>query len=149
MATSTPVLPPDREPCVCSLLRSIARHASALYEENLGGTGLHQPQFGVLSRLDRLGPCSLSELADALDLDLTTTSRNVKLLVGAGLIEVSAGKDARTKAYRLSREGRRRLKAAYPAWQASQAAIRELISAEQRAELTQLARDLATRTGRP
>jgi DNA-binding MarR family transcriptional regulator len=125
------------------LLRGIARRASAIYEEHLDGSGLKHAQFSLLARLDRLGSCSLSELADALELDVTSTSRSVKLLVTAGLVEVSAGKDARTKAYRLSRDGRRRLKHAYPAWEASQAVIKRLISTQQRAELERVAAILA------
>jgi DNA-binding MarR family transcriptional regulator len=140
------VLPPDRDACVCTLLRGIARKASAIYEEHLDGSGLTHAQFSLLARLDRLGSSSLSALANALDLDVTSTSRSVKLVVAAGLVDVSPGPDARTKAYRLSREGRRRLKQAYPAWQASQAAIKRLVSPQQRAELERVAAALAKPT---
>jgi DNA-binding MarR family transcriptional regulator len=127
------------------LLRGIARKASAIYEEHLDGSGLKHSQFSLLSRLDRLGSCNLSELADELELDVTSTSRSVKLLVAAGLVDVSAGKDARTKSYRLSRDGRRRLKHAYPAWEASQTAIKRLLSPQQRAELERVAASLTRR----
>jgi DNA-binding MarR family transcriptional regulator len=149
MPTPAPILPPDRDACLCALLRTIARRTSAIYEAHLAGTGLTQPQYTTLARLDRLGTASLSALAAELDLDITSASRNVKLLVADGLIDVAPGPDARTKSYRLSRDGRRRLKAAYPAWQAAQATVTALLGAKQRAGLTALASTLATHAHAP
>jgi DNA-binding MarR family transcriptional regulator len=144
-----PVLPADRDACLCALLRTIARRTSAVYEAHLAGSGLTQPQYTALARLDRLGTASLSALAAELELDITSASRNVKLLVAEGLIDVAAGPDARTKSYRLSRYGRRRLKAAYPAWQAAQTTLTALLGAKQRSGLITVASTLATHANAP
>jgi DNA-binding MarR family transcriptional regulator len=143
MSKVTHVLPQDREPCLCTTFRTLARKATAMYDEHLSRAGLTLPQYSLLSRLDGLGTCSLSELADATELDLTSTSRSVRILIDAGFIERSDGRDARTKSYRLSREGQRRLKQAYPAWLESQKALNELISRHQPSGLKAVADAIA------
>jgi DNA-binding MarR family transcriptional regulator len=149
MSKVTHVLPQDREPCLCTTFRTLARKATAMYDEHLNGTGLTLPQYSLLSRLDGLGSCSLSELADATELDITSTSRSVRVLIDAGLIELSQGRDARKKSHRLSREGKRRLKKAYPAWLESQKALSELLSAHQPSGLKQVADAIAAYARRP
>jgi DNA-binding MarR family transcriptional regulator len=149
MSKATHALPQDREPCLCTTLRTLARKATAMYDEHLNGTGLTLPQYSLLSRLDGLGSCSLSELANATELDLTSTSRSVRVLIDAGLIEVSEGRDARTKSYRLSHEGKRRLKKAYPAWIESQRALNELLSRHQPSGLKKVADAIAAYARRP
>jgi DNA-binding MarR family transcriptional regulator len=138
------VLPQDRERCVCTTLRTLARQTTAIYESYLKKTGLRQPQYGVLARLDRLTQCSLSELAEATELDITSASRSVRTLIKAGLIQGTQGRDGRTKSYRLSPHGKRTLREGFRLWKQAQVAMRRLLSKTQLDDLAIIASAVAT-----
>src|ERR1041384_1094458 len=71
---------PALEAAECNLLalRQAARHASQLYDSHLAKTGLRGTQYSILSRLNRLGPLSINELAKAMVMDRTTLGRAVR-----------------------------------------------------------------------
>lgn len=72
-------------------LGAVARRAKDLaLHETLGhrvGYPLEGPYYGTLSRLGLVGPCTVSELAGGLGLELSTVSRRVKALEARGLVE--------------------------------------------------------------
>ena len=105
--------------CYCAASRRLSRLLTARYDAALSAVGLTAAQFETLSRLSALGPSSGRVLAEQLALDKTTLSRNLKTLVGSGLVEAASGDDARSVVYALSNAGRKRLAKAMPLWRAS------------------------------
>jgi DNA-binding MarR family transcriptional regulator len=85
--------------------------------------GLKITQLTLLRGLDRLGSATYNEIATELSLDKTTISRNIKLLIDAGWVEVSSDEDARYKLAKLSPAGARVLKKAEPHWRAAQTQV--------------------------
>lgn len=85
--------------------------------------GLKITQHTLLRGLDRLGSATYNEIAAELSLDKTTISRNIKLLIDAGWVEVSSDDDARYKLATLSPAGKRVLKEAEPHWRAAQTQV--------------------------
>jgi DNA-binding MarR family transcriptional regulator len=70
------------------------------------GVNLERAAYVTLVRIAALDGARLSELAAALGIDVSTTSRHVKRLVEAGYVEVSTDPDdARARRYRPSRAG--------------------------------------------
>lgn len=130
LQTTGRALPQNREPCICTALRSLTRRTTAIYDRFLEPTGLTQPQYTVLARLDGLVHCSLGELAKVCDLDVTSLSRGLRPLIGAGLIRAGLGKDNRTKRYELTIRGKQVLRKAYRQWQKAQARVRSVVTAE-------------------
>ena len=124
--------------CAGIALRQLARNATAIYEEHLKPTGLKLTQYSVLAKLDRLAESSLVELADACKLDITSLSRAMRPLQRSGLIEVSSGKDDRTKCYRLSSKGRRTVARAFVLWQKAQDELHRMIAPEQMRALSEI-----------
>lgn len=120
------------------MLRRLARHVTALYDEHLRSTGLKLTQYAVLARLHRLGNVSLVALARESDLDVTSMSRAIRPLVSSGLVHVGAGPDARTKAYALTEAGKQTYAVAHEQWERAEAALRAIISPAQRRELAEL-----------
>jgi len=113
-------------------------------------TSLNRAGYAVMSRLEGCGDVRLSDLAGLLDLDLSTVSRQVKILETAGLVERTPDPaDRRAALLVLSTAGRRVLEA--------QRAERHLLleramrtwSAEERATLTTLVERLALALGTP
>ena len=132
------VLPPNREPCVCSALRAASRHVSQMYDDALAPLDLTITGYLLLARIDALATPSMNELAEAALMDRSTLSRNLKPLLDAKLIAVRSGEDRRRKEFSLTPRGSSRLGAAYPRWREVQQRFRRLYGASESAELTNL-----------
>jgi DNA-binding MarR family transcriptional regulator len=124
------VLPQDRELCACTTLRGLARRATAIYDEVLEPVGLKQTQYSVLARLDRLVHCSLGELAEICDLDVTSLSRGLRPLIANGWVKSGPGKDDRTKRYELTARGKQGVRKAFALWKKAQSRLHKVIAPE-------------------
>lgn len=133
-----PVLPSNREPCVCSVLRAASRLISQLYDDALAPLGLTITGYSLLTKIDVLGTPSMNELADSAVMDRSTLSRNLKPLLDAKLIAVKAGVDRRRKEFSLTAHGRTLLARAYPAWQDAQVRFRRAYGAPEAKSLSTL-----------
>ncbi|KXU84636.1 MarR family transcriptional regulator [Caballeronia megalochromosomata] len=109
--------------CYCTQFRRSANALTSIYDEALRPVGLKITQLTLLRGLDRLGSATYNEIAAELSLDKTTISRNIKLLIDAGWVEVSSDEDARYKLAKLSPTGARVLKEAEPHWRAAQTQV--------------------------
>jgi DNA-binding MarR family transcriptional regulator len=94
-----------------------------IYDAALATVGLKITQLTLLRGLDRLGSGTYNDIAEELCLDKTTISRNIKLLIDAGWVQVSVEEDARYKVASLSPAGVRMLKDAEPHWRAAQSKV--------------------------
>jgi len=130
MKHSRHVLPQDREICACTTLRELARRATAIYDDVLGPLGLKQTQYAVLARLDGLVQCSLGELADVCNLDVTSMSRGLRPLIANGWVKAGRGKDDRTKRYELTAQGKQVARKAFARWKKAQSRLHEVIPQE-------------------
>jgi DNA-binding MarR family transcriptional regulator len=129
------------ENCNCYAVRAAARHVTQYYDQFLAPTGLRIGQFGILTRLRRLGPLTVSELAEKMAMDRTTLGRNILPLERDGLVEItSATSDRRAKQIRLTKAGDTRLEAARKGWQLAQDQFETNFGADRAAELRGLLR---------
>jgi DNA-binding MarR family transcriptional regulator len=104
-------------PCNCSALRQAARHVTRLYDSELAPTGLGLNQYSILSRLEKLGPRSIQELAANLVMDRSTLGHLLRPLLNRGLLKLETSrKDRRGRVIRLTAAGRLLLKKARPLW---------------------------------
>ena len=110
--------------CHCLAARRTARTITRLYEQYLRPHRLRATQFSILAALALRGPTRVSELAEGLDLERTTVTRSVALLERNGWVRAVRPEDARERPLQLVPAGRRKLEAAFPAWNAAQ----ELVS---------------------
>ena len=133
-----PVLPSNRESCVCSALRAASRHVSRLYDDALAPLGLTITGYALLGKIDGLGAPSMNELAVAAVMDRSTLSRNLKPLLDGRLIAVKPGADRRRKEFTLTSAGRATLAAAYPIWHGVQLKFRRAYGAAEAKTLTTL-----------
>jgi DNA-binding MarR family transcriptional regulator len=109
--------------CYCTQFRRSANALTSVYDDALRPVGLKITQLTLLRGLDRLGSATYNEIASELALDKTTISRNIKLLIEAGWVDVSSDEDARYKLATLSPAGARMLKEAEPYWRAAQTQV--------------------------
>jgi DNA-binding MarR family transcriptional regulator len=93
--------------------------------------GMNPAQFELMANLQRRPRVSQSELAAAMDVDQTTLSRNLKLLVGLGWVSVGASAtDGRRSEYALSGEGVRVFRRAVPCWERAMRRVEEKLGAK-------------------
>src|SRR4030088_1624820 len=77
--------------CACEGLRRTARAVTQHYEDALAPSGLRATQFPIVVALASAGPLPVTRLAQALVLDRTTLTRNMRALLDRGLIAVTGG----------------------------------------------------------
>jgi DNA-binding MarR family transcriptional regulator len=109
--------------CVCGRLRRATRALTQLYDDLLAPSGLRVTQFSLLRTLAREGTVRISELAALALLDRTALSRNLEPLAAQGLVDITPGRDARTREIRLTRAGRAALAKAMPLWRRAQVEV--------------------------
>lgn len=121
------------KPIECSnfKLRQLMRRVSQHYDLELGRVGLKTTQYSLLSHVARLGPLRPGELAQAMAVDASTLTRNLRPLVAAGWIAVSAGSDARSHTVAITPAGRAKRAAAQPRWRAAQDALNGLLGIDE------------------
>jgi len=114
--------------CLCLNTRHAARALTRLYEEYLRPCDLTPPQFGLLSVLAECPGLSQQGLADMLDLDQTTLSRNLRLLIENKWIKGTRSKeDRRLTCYSVTLSGLDVRKTAAPHWNRAQQRMREAL----------------------
>ncbi len=128
--------------CTCSLVRGAARRLTQYYDEALKETGLKVTQYGLLSNIERMDRPSVTDLADRLDLDRTTLTRNLAPLRDAGWVRLAPGSDRRSRSVELTDTGRDMLALARPHWRRAEVALRQRAGGEVTAAL----RDVLTQT---
>src|SRR6218665_1293028 len=98
---SEKAMPPKPPPARCTsfMARSLSRKISQFYDDQLAPSGLRGTQFNMLVQARRAkdGPLTVTRLAELLNTDRTTLTRNLQTLQAQGLIEVVAGADARSR----------------------------------------------------
>jgi DNA-binding MarR family transcriptional regulator len=111
--------------CTALNLRKAARAVSNLLDDEIRATGVRSTQFALLVALALEGEATVSGLAQALDLDRTTMTRNLGPLKREGLVSSAGGVDARSRVLRLTGKGRATLARALPLWERVQARVVE------------------------
>ena len=120
-----------RAMCACNQLRRATRGVTALYEAALAPSGLKVTQLPILVGLGSSGDLSVSTLADALALDRTTLTRNLKVLEGRGLIRtIDSDDDARVRMVSLTLDGADVLATALEHWEEMQLVVEERFGRE-------------------
>ncbi len=114
-----PATPYDN--CANANLRSASRSITQMYDHALKSSGIRSTQFTILSRIASLEEPTIIELADALQMDRTTLTRNLRPLQSGKFIGVKQGKqDKRIRVVALTATGKKALKKAEPAWKKTQ-----------------------------
>ena len=106
--------------CTCLNLRRITRKVTQRYDEWLAPAELRITQFSLLGMLHAPEEVSVSALAEKLDVDRTTLTRNLLLLSERNLVAIGEGPDARSRAITLTAKGREAFARALPLWRKAQ-----------------------------
>lgn len=113
--------------CACVRARRASRALTDLYDAALRPVGLKITQFSALRTVQRIGPVSISALAEEMALDRSTLGRNLLLLKRRGLVRLGGGDDLRERSVELTPRARGLLERALPRWEQAQAKVDRLL----------------------
>ena len=75
--------------CTCFNIRRASRAVTQFYDQIMAPSGIKATQFTMLGAVAMMGSPSVTALSQQLNLDRTTLTRNLKVLVKMGLITIS------------------------------------------------------------
>jgi DNA-binding MarR family transcriptional regulator len=130
MTQGTRTALPRSSHCTHDALRRLMRRMSTHYDARLRPAGLKTTQYSLLARVGWLGPLRPVDLAEAMGLDASTLTRNLKPLVQAGWVVQEPGADARSRLVRLTGEGRAKLAEARVLWRKAQSSLNEILGVD-------------------
>jgi DNA-binding MarR family transcriptional regulator len=116
--------------CTNFKIRKLMRQVSQHYDAELGKTGLKTTQYSLLTHVLKLGPIRPGELAQAMRLDASTLTRNLKPLVDAGWLLVDRGPDERSRSVTITDAGRAKRDEAQRHWRTAQDKINQTLGIE-------------------
>jgi DNA-binding MarR family transcriptional regulator len=97
----------------------VTRH----YDAYMSDTGLKNTQYSLLSHVVLLGPIRPSDLAQRMDLDASTLTRNLQPLIVQGWLRQNPGQDARSRLVDATNAGREKRSEAQRVWKQAQLAL--------------------------
>ena len=106
--------------CTNLQLRQLMRRVAQHYDAEVGKTGLKGTQYSLLSYVVKLGPIRPGELAQAMMMDASTLTRNLKPLIDAGWVTLTAGSDGRSRSVSVTEIGRDKRAEAQRHWKIAQ-----------------------------
>ena len=124
--------------CTNLKVRQLMRRITLRYDVHMSLVGLKTTQYSLLSFIEKLGPIRPSELAAHIKVDASTLTRNLKSLIDAGWVSLSAGSDARSRLVAITVEGAQKRAQAKRQWRKAQNEINQRLGIEQVSALHEL-----------
>jgi DNA-binding MarR family transcriptional regulator len=117
--------------CTSLKLRQLGRRVNQHYDRIVGVAGLKTSQYSLLSHIVRLGPVRPGELAERMEMDASTLTRNLQPLVAQGWVEVGPGDDGRSRFVTATDSGRAKRTQAQREWKRAQLSLNHKLGVEQ------------------
>ncbi|VTU29524.1 DNA-binding transcriptional repressor MarR [Variovorax sp. PBS-H4] len=124
--------------CTNFRLRRLTRMVSRHYDAHVAASGLKTTQYSLLSHVLSLGPLRPVDLSEAMNVDASTLSRNLKPLLAAGWLTQNEGPDARSRLIAITDAGRAKRAEAQRLWRAAQMELNEMLGVERVMAMHQL-----------
>lgn len=122
------------------------RRMTQIYDDALRPFDLKLTQYSVLVNLNGRPGISITDLADLLEIDRTTLSRNLGPLQKRGLIAMEPVDSSRRRQLTVTDQGRALIQAVFPAWCMAESRVRETIGANNTIELHDLLQEFLNET---
>jgi DNA-binding MarR family transcriptional regulator len=99
------------------------------FDRILGAAGIKTTQYSLLSQIERLGPLRPGQLAQAMSMDASTLTRNLKPLLHAGWATLGPGADGRSRVVGSTPAGRAKRAEAARHWKRAQLEVNSRLGA--------------------
>jgi DNA-binding MarR family transcriptional regulator len=115
--------------CLAVRVRLLNRAVSRLYDAALRPHGLTIAQLNLLTSIANEQPVPAGRVAELLSMEISTLSRNARLLHGEGLIQIEPADRGNGRVLTLTDAGAGKLVEVRPAWLAAQRQAYDLLGA--------------------
>ncbi|MEL7543982.1 MAG: MarR family winged helix-turn-helix transcriptional regulator [Pseudomonadota bacterium] len=116
--------------CVALRVRRMSRIITRVYDDALRSLGLTSSQFTLLTAVAQRDGITAAEIGLSLDIEKSTLSRNLKRLVGIGLVQMDPPAGRHGRGLHLTEAGRKAIVAAYPVWRQTQDSVEKVLGTE-------------------
>jgi DNA-binding MarR family transcriptional regulator len=116
--------------CMCHKTRMAARAITRAYDEALRPTGLRATQVSVLAAVGAHGALSIKSLADSLEMDRSTLTRNLQPLEEHGYVRLAPEARHRSRVLSLTDAGHQALRDALPLWEEAQRKVKRRLGGQ-------------------
>jgi DNA-binding MarR family transcriptional regulator len=116
--------------CTNLKLRQLDRVVSRHYDAYVSATGLKNSQYSLLSHVVLLGPIRPSDLADRMQMDASTLTRNLQPLIAQGWVRQKPGENRRSRLIEATASGRDKREETKRAWKQAQLALNARLGPE-------------------
>jgi DNA-binding MarR family transcriptional regulator len=113
----------------------LSRSISRAYDAALRPHAVTVAQLNILATVGDLGPAPSGEIAAALWMEISTLSRNVRLMAGEGWIKSDRTGRGNGRILRITDSGLEKLNEVLPAWREAQSSTRDLLGAQSAAQI--------------
>ncbi len=118
------------EECLAVRVRLLSRRLSRIYDAALRPLGLTVAQLNLLSVIEVAGPAPAGRVAELLGMEISTLSRNARIMEGEGWVGIAAAERGNGRILTLTAAGQQKLRESKPAWESAQAQARALLGPE-------------------
>jgi DNA-binding MarR family transcriptional regulator len=119
-----------RGDCLAVRVRVLNRTITRIYDSAVRRHGLTVPQLNLLSAIQGAGPARSGDVAAGLSMEISTLSRNARIMEREGWISVERAERGNGRLLNLTAAGERKIAEAAPAWRRAQAEARALLGEE-------------------
>jgi DNA-binding MarR family transcriptional regulator len=116
--------------CLAARVRIVARTVTAIYDQAMATHDVTIAQVNLLAALDGMDSCPPGKLGEALQLERSTISRNLDLLIHKGLVAALSSDAKGIREVALTDAGRQKIQATLPDWRAAQERAGALLGQE-------------------
>ena len=113
--------------CLAARIRLLNRTVTSIFDEALRPLGIKVSQLNMLMVVAKRGPISPGELAQFLNMEKSTVSRNVSRMRAHNWLSVSEGESGGTQILELGSPGRKLIIKSLPFWKKAQAKTEEVL----------------------
>jgi len=113
--------------CMCHRARMAARVVTRAYDDALRPTQLRATQVSLLAAVGARGALSIKSLADTLQMERSTLTRNLRPLEKRGYVELAPERRYRSRVLTLTPAGRAALVSALPLWEGAQRTLKRRV----------------------
>jgi DNA-binding MarR family transcriptional regulator len=116
--------------CACFNLRRAARLVTQRFDQAFRDLDLRATQLSVLVGVYTVPDITVSKLAEAMGMERTSLTRNLKVLERKGLVLGKEGEDKRERRISITPDGLLVLKKAFHPWQSVQTEVENTLGCE-------------------
>ncbi len=124
--------------CLAVRVRLLNRAITRIYDAALRPCGLTIAQLNLLTSIANRQPVPAGEIAQLLSMEISTLSRNARLLQDEGLVQIDHAEHGNGRMLTLTDAGVERLAELLPAWRTAQRQAQELLGDDAARSIKQL-----------